>query len=165
MSTPLLLIDELCKLAEQATKDLRLETKAGELRAPMIIPGWLDADEPKAGKPPDDEDKQVPFVLVRLIIGEEAEQTGSADVKFIIMTHSKSGQGWRDPLIIIERLRQAFLKSRPLARKFNLQFPIKYEMPEDLPWPYFVGRMVTSWEIARPILTEFEEGNYGERYP
>lgn len=166
MSTPLILVDELCKLIEQATQDLLLETKAGEHRAPVIIPGFLDEDEPRPGKPPlDDEvERSVPFIIVRFLSGEEQDQSGSAAVKIIAMTYSKHGQGWRDPLNVLERIRQAILQSRPLAKQFNLQLPLKYEMPEDRPWPHSIAWMITRWEIGRPLLTEMEESMYGEDY-
>jgi hypothetical protein len=167
MSTPLILVDELCKLASEATKELILEVKNGDPRAPMIIPGFLDDDdEPKPGKPPEDEtEKAVPFVIVRFLTGEESRDEGKAMVKITAVTYSKHGQGWRDPLNILERIKQSILIKRPLARQFDLQFPIKWEMPEDRPWPYSVGWMITSWKTGRPILTEMEEGSYGETYP
>lgn len=94
MSTPLLLVDELCILAGQATKELILEVKKGEPRAPIIISGFLDDDEPQAGKPPEDAtEKAVPFVIVRFLAGEDGQQAGTATVRLIATTYSKHGQG------------------------------------------------------------------------
>lgn len=161
MSTPLLLVDELCRLIDKATAELVLETKSGLRRPPVAIPGFLDDDEPKPGKPPEDEvEKAAPFVLVRFRAGEDSEQNGTATIRMIAITYSKHGQGWRDPLNVLERIRQAILMHRPLARQFDLQLPIKWEMPEEQPWPYWIAWMTTTWAIGRPILTEMEEDVY-----
>ncbi|WP_325534398.1 hypothetical protein [Sporomusa sp.] len=166
MSTPLILVDELCKLITDATAELVLEKKAGEPRPPSVVPGFLDDDEPRPGKPPDDEfEKAVPFVLVRFLNGEDNQQAGTATVRLIATTYSKHGQGWRDPLEVLERIRQAILTHRPLAQQFDLQLPIKWEMPEEQPWPYWIAWMTTTWAIGRPILTEWEESMYGEICP
>ncbi|MDD4599624.1 hypothetical protein SDC9_04142 [bioreactor metagenome] len=159
MSTPLLLVDELCILVGQATKELILEVKKGEPRAPIIISGFLDDDEPKPGRPPEDEtEKAVPFVIARFLTGEDSQQTGTATIRIIATTYSKHGQGWRDPLEVLERIRQELLRNRTLGKKFRLELPIKTEMPEDQPWPYWVAWMTTTWTIAQPI----EEVDYGD---
>ncbi|SDD89654.1 hypothetical protein [Sporomusa acidovorans] len=160
MSTPLILVDELCRLITDATGELILEAKTGPSRPPSVIPGFLDDDEPKPGKPP--EEKAVPFVLVRFRSGEDTEQAGMATVRLIATTYSKHGQGWRDPMNVLERIRQAILTHRPLVRQFDLQLPIKWDMPEEQPWPYWIAWMTTSWTIGRPILTEMEDTMYGE---
>ncbi|WP_425057621.1 hypothetical protein SCACP_21380 [Sporomusa carbonis] len=159
MSTPLLLVDELCTVAQAATADLMLETESGTLVPARVIPGFLDEDEPKPGKPPDDT-LPVPFLIVRYLTSEDTGQGGTATVKFIATTYSKHGQGWRDPLELLERIRQGLLKNRTVAKKFWLEFPIKCEMPEDRPWPYSVAWMTTNWTIAQPI----EEVDYGDEY-
>ena len=159
MSTPLLLIDELCAVARAVTAGLMLETESGQLVAAKIIPGFLDEDDPKPGKPPDDS-IPVPFVIVRFISAEDAQEQSTATVKLIATTYSKHGQGWRDPLELLERIRQAFLHKRTVANRFRLEYPIKTEMPEDRPWPYSVAWMTTTWIIAKPI----EEVDYGDEY-
>lgn len=165
MSTPLLLIDELCRLAADATKELALETKKGERRPPAVLAGFLDDDEPQAGKPPEDPtEKAVPFVIARFLNGQDTEQVGTATVRIIAITYSKHGQGWRDPLEVLERIRQAIITHRPLAKQFDLNLPIKWEQPEDQPWPYWIAWMTITWTIGRPILTEMEENLYGENY-
>lgn len=161
MSTPLLLIDELCRLAAEATKELSLETKQGERRPPAVIAGFLDEDEPQPGKPQEDAMKKaVPFIIVRFLDGQDTEQAGTATARIIATTYSKHGQGWRDPLEVLERIRQAIITNRPLARQFDLQLPIKWEQPEDQPWPYWIAWMTTTWAVGRPILTEMEEDIY-----
>lgn len=164
MSTPLILVNELCTLIEHATQDILLETKNGAFRAPVIIPGFFDEADSGEGKPSlaEEIERSVPYIIVRFLSGEEQAQAGSATIKIIVMTYAKQGQGWRDTMNILERIRQAIFRSSPLARQFNLQMPVKYEMPEDKPWPYFIAWMTTQWEIARPLLTEMEEGMYGE---
>lgn len=162
MSTPLILVDELCKLISKATAELVLEAKAGISPRPLsVIPGFLDEDEPRPGRPPDDEvEKAVPFVLVRFVAGEDTEQAGTATIRLIATTYSKHGQGWRDPLEVLERIRQAILTHWPLAKQFDLQLPIKWDMPEEQPWPYWIAWMTTTWAVGRPILTEMEEDIY-----
>jgi hypothetical protein len=159
--TPLLLIDELGKLITEATAELMLEVKGKKRRSPVVIPGFLDDDEPRPGKPPEDPaEKAVPFVIARFVAGEDSQQAGTATVRIIATTYSKHGQGWRDPLTVLERIRQEILTQRPLANQFDLQLPIRWEMPEEQPWPYWIAWMTTIWAIGRPILTEMEEDVY-----
>lgn len=161
MSTPLILVDELCKLIADATAELVLEAKTGPPRPPSAVAGFLDDDEPRPGKPPDDEfERAVPFVLVRFRSGEDTQDAGTATVRLIATTYSRHGQGWRDPLNVLERIRQGIITSRPLARQFDLQLPIKWEMPDEQPWPYWIAWITTTWAIGRPILTEMEENVY-----
>lgn len=161
MSTPLILVDELCKLIADATAELVLEAKTGPPRPPSAVAGFLDDDEPRPGKPPDDEfERAVPFVLVRFRSGEDTQDVGTATVRIIATTYSKHGQGWRDPLNVLERIRQAIIIRRPLSRHFDLQLPIRWEMPDEQPWPYWIAWMTTTWVIGRPILTEMEEDAY-----
>lgn len=164
MSTPLILVDELCKLVGNATTELMLEAKHGESpRSPAIISGFLDEDEPRSGRPPVDEvEKAVPFVIVRFIAGADDQPVGTATIRLIAVTYTTHGQGWRDPLNVLERIRQAILTNRPLSKLFDLQLPVKWDMPEEQPWPYWIAWMTTTWAIGRPIFTEMEGNIYGE---
>ena len=167
MSTPLLLVDELCTVVQAATADLMLETESGERKAAQVIPGFLDEDEPKPGKPPDDS-VPVPFVIVRFLDSDDNQEQSTATVKIIATTYSKQGQGWRDPLELLERIRQALLRKRIVGKRFMFAYPIKIEMPEDRPWPYSIAWMTTTWTIAQPIEEiNYDKdwgGIYGEKY-
>ena len=166
MSTTLLLIDELCTVVQEATGNLMLETEnSNNLTAVQVIPGFLDDDSPKAGKP---DSIPVPFVIVRLLSAEDGSQQSTAIVKIIATTYSRHGQGWRDALEVLERIRQTLLTNRTVAKKFRLEFPVKIEVPEERPWPYSVAWMTTAWTIAQPIMKiDYDKdwgGIYGEKY-
>ena len=167
MSTPLLLVDELCTIAEAATADLLLENENNSLSAAQIVAGFLDEDIPTTGKP-SEPSTLAPFVIVRFLSAKDMLGQSTATVKFIAMTYSKRGQGWRDAVELLIRIRMALLRNQTVGKRFRLEHPIEWEMPEDRPWPYSVAWMTTTWTIAQPIEEiDYDQslgGIYGEKY-
>lgn len=145
MSTPVLLVDELKVFIEGVVSDYRLDTKQAELsRAPQVLAGYLPPKEPNS--------TDYPFVIVRFIEGTDAQDEGKAVIKIIAGTYSEDAQaGWRDPANILQRIRTEFLKRRIVGGKFRLEFPLKIEMPEEQPYPEWIGFMTTTWTIAQPV--------------
>jgi hypothetical protein len=38
-----------------------------------------------------------------------------------------------------------------IAKKYRVEYPCRFEMPEEQPYPQWIGEMTTNWIIARPL--------------
>lgn len=148
MSTPVLLVDELQTFIGGVVGDYQMETNRPNLsKAPQVIAGYLPPKKSDSSSDPD-----FPFVIVRLIEGTDTQDDAKVVIKIIAGTFSEDAQsGWRDPVNILQRIRTELLKRRVVGGKFRLEFPLKIEMPEEQPFPEWVGFMTTTWTIAQPV--------------
>lgn len=143
------LVDALQSVAKECVRNYVLETNRPDLtKAPQVVAGYLPAKRPK-DQP--DAVPDLPYVIVRLLRGEDQGNGSTATVKILIGTHSEAEQdGWRDAANIIERIRIELLKHRTVARRFRLELPLTYELPEEQPYPEWVGWLETRWALAQP---------------
>ncbi|GAQ24221.1 hypothetical protein [Tepidanaerobacter syntrophicus] len=162
MITPVYLVEELKNLAEKVVKNYFLETKKENFRKPpQVVTGYLPPKQPRYKGDSDDEILDFPFVIVRLVKGTDAQQSATAVVKFIIGTYSEeTTEGWKDVASIIERIRQELCKKYIIGKRYQLEKPIQWEMPEEQPFPQWIGIMTTTWVVAQviPEVDLFEEG-------
>jgi hypothetical protein len=141
-------LDAITAYLPEVVANLQLETPKGDIRAPLVFPGWLPPKDPK--NPEREED--LPYVLPRLVGHDDtAPGDSTARVNILVATYSESPDGWRDLANVIERIRQAFLKKRIVGDKFRLELPIKSTIPDEQPKTYWVGWLETRWTIAQPI--------------
>lgn len=153
MITPVLLIDELETFLEEILKNYSLETDRGSRKEPQIVSGYLP---PKNSGPEPD----FPFVIVRLTEGVDKEDEARVTVKIIVGSYSEdTQQGWRDTANIIQHIWQELFKCRIIANRFLIEYPVRFEFPEEQPYPYWVGVMITEWVVAKPVM---EVGNIYE---
>jgi len=149
--TPTLLVDELRNFIDDVVKNYWLETNKQDLnKPPQVVTGYLP---PKKSTP----DPDYPFVIVRLVEGTDNQEGATVTVKIIVGTYSEDAQnGWRDVANIIQRIWTELFKRRVIAKKFMVEYPMKFEMPEEQPFPEWVGIMTTTWTVAHPVLEEVE---------
>ena len=97
-------------------------------------------------------------MIVRLVKGEDTQEGATLTVKIIVGTYSEDAQeGWRDVANIIQRIWQELFKKRVVAKKFRLEYPMNFEMPEEQPYPEWIGIMTTTWTLPHPIEEVFYE--------
>lgn len=146
MSTPIMLLDELKAFAEEIVRTYVLETnQPGLTKQPKVITGYLP---PKKSTP----DPDYPFVIVRLSDGTDDQNGSTVGVRILVGTYSEDPQnGWRDVANIIWRMRTALLTTRVIGGRFRLEYPITFEMPEEQPFPEWVGVMDTVWILPQPV--------------
>ncbi|GAV24805.1 hypothetical protein ciss_07380 [Carboxydothermus islandicus] len=151
MITPVILIDELKAFIEEVVQNYRLETnQQNNVKPPQVVTGYLP---PKNSGP----DPDFPFVIVRLAEGVDKEEGATVTVKIIVGAYSEdSQQGWRDAANMIQRIWQELFKRRVIARKFRVEYPMKFEIPEEQPYPHWIGVMTTVWTVAHPVMEEVD---------
>ncbi len=143
--TPVMLIDELKVFIEEIVKNYWLETKNDTSKAPQVITGYLP---PKKSTP----DPDYPFVIVRLSKGKDQQGSGGAVVRIIIGTYSEDSQnGWRDVANIIDRIWNELMKKQVIGKKFKIEYPLDWDIPEEQPYPYWIGVMDTNWTVPHPV--------------
>lgn len=155
--SPVDLIDAICEFLSVSVKDLQLKTQKDDIRPPQIIAGYLP---PKNPKKPELQEEDFPFVIVRLLSFEDISEKGGgagrdyaqAIVKLVIGTYSHDAQdGWRDVANTATRVWIDLFKKRVIAKKYRVEYPCRFEMPEEQPYPQWVGEITTNWIIARPL--------------
>jgi len=148
--TPVLLVDEIKSFIEEVVKNYWLETNKDTNKAPQVVTGYLP---PKKSTP----DPDYPFVIVRLVEGSDSQDGATVTVKIIVGTYSEDVQnGWRDVASIIQRIWTELFKKRIIAQKYRVEYPMKFEMSEEQPFPEWVGIMTTTWTVAHPVFEEVE---------
>ena len=157
MSNPADLIDAICEFLTVTVKDLQLKTQGGDGRPPQIVAGYLP---PKNPKKPELQEEDFPFVIVRLISLEDVGEKGGgtskdyaqAVVRLVIGTYSHDAQdGWRDVANTATRIWIDLFKKRVIAKKYRIEYPCLFEMPEEQPYPQWIGEMTTRWVVPRPL--------------
>lgn len=135
---------------EKALKDLRLKTKKGELRAPLVVDGYLP---PK--RTLDDDD--FPFVIVRAEDGASERGRTEVTVSLIIGCHTTETDGYAHCIEIMQRIRQALcqMPGQVLAKRFQLEFPVSWRNFPEQPYPQWQLEMTTKWVFNTPQMTEF----------
>lgn len=154
MITPVSLLEELKTFIEQIVDNYMLETNQQGKKPPQVIIGFLPPKN--LSNIPD-----FPCIILRLVEGKDDEESATVTVKIIIGTYCEdTKEGWREPLNLIQRIWYELYKRRIIAKRYRVEYPMKFEIPEEQPYPYWIGVMTTVWTVAHPVLEE--EFLYGE---
>lgn len=128
---------------ETAIKDVRLSTKNNIGRKPQVVLGYLKPLED------DEEEKEdFPYIIVRYMSDESSIEDGSLNLKLIFGVYSQDTNGWMDVLHLIESIKISILKKQ-IFDFYTLSSPIKSEIPEEQPYPYFFGFMYLKFDIPQ----------------
>ena len=144
------LTKSLRELCEQAVKDFLLPTKDGKtLRAPRIVNGFLP---PKRSSELDD----FPFVLVRPEQGITDRQSEEIRVNIIVGCYSEEYDGFEYGVNVIERIKEKIctLPAETLEQRYQMRYPIKWNMVPEQPWPQWQIDMETIWVFNSPRNTD-----------
>lgn len=142
------LTKSLRKFIENAVKDFRLPVEHGEIRAPIIINGFLP---PKQTKNDDD----FPFVVVRPERAASDVELTEVTVSIIIGCYAKDYDGHEYCLNVMTRIRNALatMENGNLDDKYILNFPIEWDIVPEQPWPQWQLDMTTRWSFNTPRVT------------
>ena len=97
---------------------------------------------------------------VRVILYEGVDSDAAipyiCSVMFEIATYDKKGdyQGYRDGLNVVETLYQHLIRKRVLDGKYEIQYPIKWNVSEEDTYPYFYAYLDTRWAIFKATSTD-----------
>lgn len=151
--TPINLIDALKEFIEEQVKDIFLSVRTKGENAP---PQSRAAGVYKMRLPDkDSETKLVPYILLQFLTGKDAQEPGNdpeseCKVRIVVATYSEDGGvGAYDVLNVITRIRVALLKTGIIAEQFllKLESPLEYIVYTDDTAPYYLGEMITTWEL------------------
>lgn len=124
----------------------------------------FEYDLPLSSDFDDDDNDNEPFFpccIVRTRGGEiknaNDPQLTTVEIIVAVKDASKDMSGHRDLIITINRIRDYFLANGGIRNKFRLMRPIKWGINEDNTIPYFVGNIITQWQIATQSFVDLEK--------
>lgn len=144
---------DLIAKVEDAVKDLLLPVQKGEVRPPKVIEGYLP---PKRSGVDDD----FPCVIIRPEKGEVEENAANISAVLIVGCWSEEFDGYKHCVNVMERIKSALvtMENGTLADKYILQYPIKWELAPEQPYPFWQLEMGLSFAHRAPqYLTDWEE--------
>ena len=108
----------------------------------------LEAEQPEDREPPEEtepEDVPEPYVIVRLPGGElpaqDERQTVEAVLVVCVCDPDPNRQGFRDALHIVNKILTHYAENGIVARRYEVQYPIKWVTQEEDTHPYYFAAM------------------------
>lgn len=144
-----LLTKALRELCKQAVAEFRLPTKDGKtLRAPRIVNGFLPPKRSGNGELDD-----FPFVLVRPEAGTSERGSEEIHVNIIVGCYSEEYDGYEYGVNVMERIKEKIytLPAETLAERYQMRYPLKWNMVPEQPWPQWQLDMETIWVFNSPL--------------
>lgn len=155
--TPLMLQDALCDFLKGVVGSYLLDTNRQTTKAPQVVPSYL----PLKGTT---DTADFPFVIVRMSSEEDTGDRAKVTVKIIVGVYAEDiAQGSGDLMNILERIRQALFKKRVIDKRFRIEYPFSWQVPDEQPYPEWLAVITTNWTVPRPIEeVDYGQGIYGE---
>lgn len=99
----------------------------------------------------DEEDTYFPCCIVKTCGGEIEKasdpQKTTVEIVIAIKDESENMSGHETLMIVIQRIRDYFLKHVGIRGEFRMRFPLKWNISDEFTTPYFIGNVVTVWEL------------------
>lgn len=185
--TGLMLLDALSDALEKEMQELKLKTKGGALRSPVVFREHLPLPKGQKPKPrgsddapdspdstpdqygPEDFEANFPCVVVHVDDWIDEPEQATVNVRVLIGAYDENpdAQGYRDVMNVAEHIRQFLMINPVLQRRYRLKLPLQGELFDGQPWPVFFGQLRTSWTAKRPAgLPNRKDGDYNNgTYP
>lgn len=143
---------DLIAKVKDAVKDLLLPVQKGEARPPKVVDGYLP---PKRSGVDDD----FPCVLVRPENGEAEREGAKVSALLIVGCWSEEFDGYKHCVNVMERIKNALstMENGTLANKWILQYPIKWTLAEQQPYPFWQLEMELAFTCRAPQPEEIWE--------
>ncbi len=164
--TPTILLERLKEFIQENTKDIVLNVSSVKVKTLPSVPrprGQTAEIKERAAEVhlmrlpnKEAEENQIPYILLQFITGSDTGEQGQqadseARVRIVIATYSENdSEGALDVLNLITRIRIALLKAGEIGKQFLLRKPLEYIVYPDDTQPFFLGEMMTIWEM--PII-------------
>lgn len=146
--TPLDLLESLKAYCIEKTADMQLLARVPEdgtesaKRPPKVFIGKLPEKE--------DEKKTAPYILLKLLTGNNGEEERTARVRVIVVTYSEDKEeNYIQCLNVISRLEMAFCEDVVVADRYSCQKPIETLIYDEDFEVYQIGEMMTIWEMPQ----------------
>lgn len=164
--TAVVLLQELKKFIENATKDIILPVRPVKNKTyPGIDSGAVDtaggeiiterAPEVHLMRLPDKdaETNRIPYIVLQFLTETDDQQPGEEEdneckIRIVVATYSEDGGiGAVDLLNVLTRIQTALLKAGEVGKQFLLRRPLEFVVYPDDTSPYYLGEMLTKWEM------------------
>ena len=159
--TPIVLLECLEEFVKDKTKDIMLQVRVRNQnpdeekeRAAGVYKMRLPNKE--------DQTQKIPYILLQVLKGEDKKeergpQESTCQIRIIVATYSEDGgTGSFDVLNVLMRLKSELEKVGIIGNRFTLQLPLEWIVYPDTTQPYYLGEMMTNWELP-VIKREVEE--------
>lgn len=145
------LIEAIKLRCAEALKDLRFSTADKKLpkRAPIVLRGSYPKDEDSAFVS-DDVDEVAPFVIVRLVSGEDVSRDEfrvQVEIIIQIVNDHPDKIGDEDCLLAMNRIRANIQQYPILENKFHYDGGWKWELNDGQPMPNWQIQILSNWLI------------------
>lgn len=96
-------------------------------------------------------DKNVPCCIVKINNGEIAgtalPETVTIEIIIVIKDECEDMSGYQTLMAVINRIRDYFVANVGILNKYRMKYPIKWGINDNAAAPYFVGNLITQWDI------------------
>lgn len=167
--TAYLLLKSLCDFLRQSVADYAAaQGDKGNDRIPEVFEWYLPFKNPRASEKID-----YPYIVARIHEGQNTNDinmgsTVRIDLAFGIYKEGRNHDGFVMPdgaydlLSLMEHTRISLFKQHTIDRRYSIEKPYKWQIPEEQPYPLWVGQAQTLWNV-QSVIDESEEVNlYGQ---
>ncbi|MFU1797375.1 hypothetical protein ACM1RC_26150 [Paenibacillus azoreducens] len=166
--TAFLLLQALCQFLRDTVKDYAAaQGDDGEYRIPRVFDWYLPFKNPKV-----EEKIDFPYITPRIRKGEDLPDDSQAillstvhiDISFGVYREGTALGGFVHPdgaydlLNLMEHVRIALFRKSVLDNKYSIEKPYKWEIPDEQPYPLWVGQAQTIWTVQSATQQYLEDG-------
>ena len=83
------------------------------------------------------------------INGASKPETVTVEIIIVIKDESEDMSGYQTLMVVINRIRDYFTANVGIQNKYRMKYPIKWGINDNTIAPYFVGNLITQWDIER----------------
>ena len=138
------------KFIEEVARNERLLTKTNQSKMPQIKLGYLEDNEYG------EEKEDFPYIVIRYLKDQVSEESATVNIKVLFGVYSEDSEGWMDILHCMELIKREILKKQNFDF-YTVELPIKCTIPEEQPFPNFIGTMELDLTIPRIEIEGDEE--------
>ena len=150
---PVRLIDGLTDVIKEAVKDYVLTIEGQQEKKITVYPQHIPDENFSS-------DEYYPLIIVSAQKIDDDEggtiNDSTVDIGLTFGVYGDDENAWRDLLNIMESVRQAVLKNRTINRRHRLILPLKWEVIEAQPYPFWFGYGTLKYTIAQPVEEQTE---------
>lgn len=156
--TAAMLLRSLCSFLRDAVNQYAAaQGKSNTSRKPEVYDWWLPFKDRKRG---DEEEKiDFPYIAARIVNGKDSAEDSQVmiELSFGVYSEATENDGKKHPdgaydlLNLMEFVRQALFNVRVINNRFAIEKQYEWDIPEEQPYPLWVGRARTLWSVQTVI--------------
>lgn len=112
-----------------------------------VVDGWLP---PKRDNGAGNDEPDFPYVIVRPAGGTDGDRKEGAQlrVKIYFGAYADDPQGFKDTLMLLERIKKGLVERGLIGGKAELAYPLEWEIDDEQPFPFWIAKLTTRWNVA-----------------